>query len=172
MLSRWVELGAPLMPILGYSHAYVGSKQIEPGEYRRLFHGSSLHEPGDVKRSLGLPPKGNDLDLLNHVRQVGGGSTSAFRGSTQLFCSPDGEAGAALWGDWVYEVVNYRGYELNTVLDGRFPLPSGIFGGNPMYGEQEVAIPAEVPMSNIDAVARVDSGPRGKRPSYLADWRP
>lgn len=158
--------------ILGYTHAFVGPTQVTPSIFERLFHGTNLHKPSDVRQSKGLPARGSDLDLVHHVQQASNGTASAFRGTTQLFCSPDGEAGAALWGDWVYEVTLYPGYELNSLLEGRVRLFNGLFGGNPMYGEQEVAIPAEVPLARIECVARVVSGDRGKRPAYLADWSP
>lgn len=69
-------------------------------------------------------------------------------------------AGAALWGRYIYEICEYPGYDLVTLFEGKIPCPTG-FRGLLMHGEQEIAIPAEVPMRQITRAGTVKTNTRG-----------
>jgi hypothetical protein len=115
--------------------------------YSVLYHGTDEH-PHNSARVSGLPAKGTDLELLHHAEPPPGITpNSAFRRRTQYVLSMLHDAGAALWGRWVYEVSAYPGYDLVTLLDGRIPCPGG-FRGVTMPAEQEIAIPAQVPRTH------------------------
>lgn len=130
-----------------------------------LYYGSDRDQPADVF-AKGLEARGNNTDLLNHVKE---GPDRAFRGTTREVIQPDGSAGAGAWakeGGWVYEIDGVRGWDANRSLDGRVPKPDGTFGGNPMYGEHEVSILAGVPPSRIKrAIPMVEKNGR-----LMPDW--
>ncbi|MFZ0548631.1 MAG: hypothetical protein WAM60_24490, partial [Candidatus Promineifilaceae bacterium] len=128
---------------------YINGKPFEPTSYGRVFHGTEL--PPEIVVREGLPEKGSNWDLLNHVKQ---GPDSALRGATTEVFTPDRSAGAGKWGEWVYEIRGMPSWDTNALLEGRVKTP-GEFKGNPMYGELEQAIPARVPAENIVRVAHI-----------------
>lgn len=135
------------------------------------WHGT--HEvPPAVAFEQGLPARGTNVDLINHV-EAGGGS--AFRGTTPFPMSPDRQAGAALWageGGFVYDVRGVPTWDTNALLQGRRPVAGGLggYGGNLMAGEIESAIPARVPRENIAGAYPVLEGRGGSL--RLGDYIP
>lgn len=149
------------MSILGYNYALCLGARIKPGRYSILYHGTDRH-PHNSVRTAGLPRKGTDLELLRHAEPpYEAQSNSAFRGTTQFLLSALRDAGAALWGQFIYEVSDYPGYDIEALLNGRIPCPGG-FRGVLMQGEQEIAIPAEVPLPNVTKAGRVKANSRGQ----------
>jgi hypothetical protein len=152
--------------ILGYDYALCLGKIVKPKNFGLLYHGTDDHPPGFV-RVGGLPSKGTDLELWHHAEPPPGNQgKSAFRGSTQLLISTLQDAGAALWGKWVYEVQSYPGYDVAAELEGKIPCPGG-FRGVLMSAEQEIAIPAEVPVLSISNAGEVRRNSRGL---FIVHW--
>lgn len=158
------------MSILGYNFALCVGIRVTPLIFERLYHGTDAHEPVSVGVA-GLPPRGPDIELLHHAEPPPGNTgDSAFRGCTQSFISMLQDSGAALWGQWIYEIRNYPGYDVVSLLEGRIRCPGG-FRGVVMTAEQEIAIPAEVPLGNISRAGVVRSNTRGQTVvDFITPW--
>lgn len=137
-----------------------------------LFHGTDT--PPEVVFQHGLPTRGNNTKLLDHAQQA---PDSAFRGTTRQILSPDGEQGAGQWAGengYVYKIDGTPSWDVNAKLDGKVRLPDGSYTGNPMRGEAEQAILANVPTERIVGAykmrlldsGRLVPGPMIPNPSY------
>jgi hypothetical protein len=138
-------------------------KEIPPTVYGgELFHGTS-EIPPEVAFEKGLPGRGGNTKLLDHILQPG---DSAFRGTT-TYISPEGRTGAAAWATeegWVYKIDGTPSWDLNAELQGRVPKPDGTFGNNPMPGEHEQAVLANIPRERIIGAMKISE--RGHRLVY------
>lgn len=132
--------------------ATVNGKEVPATRYDVLHHGTT---ESDLRVTLeevlknGLPPRGTNRDLENHVK---GGKDSAFRGGTILPATPDGQGGAVQWageGGIVFKLRRVWGWDANKELAGRVRTPAG-FTGNPASGEHEISLLSEQPGSNIE----------------------
>ncbi len=125
-------------------------KQIPPSAWGGTkYHGSRL--PPEQVFESGLPARGEDTRLLEHVEQRG---DSALLGTTEYALSPDGSRGAGRWaedGGWVYQIDGMPSWDMNASLEGRVPRPDGTYGGNPMPGEHEHAMLGGVSRERIVA---------------------
>src|ERR1700733_7161608 len=155
----------------GYDHALVNGSEVAPTRYPNLFYGCHNPTPAAVEAANGLPAKGSNLELIDHAEPPPGrANDSAFRGCTEMYLSPFGDAGAALWGPWVYHIGDYPGYDINRLLEGRIPTPGG-FRSPIMPAELEVAVPAGVPMANLRRVGEVQTNAWGRpKVTWLLDW--
>ena len=137
--------------------AYIRGKPCKPTAYGTIYHGNDI-TPQQVLEAGGLPAKGNNWDLINHVEEMATRDnphgTSAFRGGTRLQLSPDRQAGAALWGKYIYKIKGMPTWDINQLMEGQRG-DTGNFSGNIMRGELENAFPARVPIENIEAYAEV-----------------
>jgi RHS repeat-associated protein len=148
--------------------AIVNGKQIAPGPARTYYHGAKDVAPSEALTN-GLPARGANRDLLNHVEE---GPDSGFRGATQLPSDPVNQGGAAYWvgeGGWVYK-VRARAWDTNQLLEGRVKTGGGEYRGNLMHGENEFAIDAQIPASQIEAYGQVVTNSRGQL--YVKEWIP
>lgn len=120
------------------------------------YHGTSLYEPDVVFRS-GIPKKGNDRRLLEHVL---GNPTSAFRGTTvSPVVSPCGQ-GATFWAGvdgWVYLLEALPSWNVEKELQGQVPRPGG-FGDCPMQAEVEHAVPSRIEAGRVVRAGKVHPG--------------
>jgi hypothetical protein len=158
------------MPPIGYEYAFVNGEPVNPTRYKLLYHGTDSPTVDEARSGGGLAAKGDDLELIHHAEPLAGASRqSAFRGTVQVPLSAILDSGAALWGRWVYQITDYPGYDINSLLQGRIPTPGG-FRGPLMRGEQEIAIPAEVPLVNIALAGEVIQGSRGPKVQWLENW--
>jgi len=113
------------------------------------------------------PPRGSGRGLLEHVEEH---PDSAFRGATRDISTQGGQ-GAAAWardGGTVLEVTGVPGWDANAQLQGRVRRGAG-FGGNLMFGEGEISIPAHIPP---EAVRRFGHVTEIRPRRYRVDWRP
>jgi hypothetical protein len=152
---------------VGFSCAYLGNVEFKPIIFDVLFHGTDDFPPDLVRTKFdGLPSRGRNLDLLNHVEPLSAGhNDSAFRGATLHFQTPTKDAGAALWTSdgWVYEIHDFPGYDINQIFEGRISDGMGRFRGSKYSGELEIAIPARVKLENIKRYCSFAQGRRGFR---------
>jgi hypothetical protein len=154
----------------GYDYASVNGTQVVPLRYPLLYHGAETPTPAEVEAAGGLPAKGKNVDLIAHAEPPPGApDDSAFRGCTVHLLFPSGDAGAALWGSWVFEIRNFPGYDINTELQGRIPTVGG-FRGPLMHAELEIAVPAEVPLRHLSQAGEVRGNSRGKRVKRILGW--
>lgn len=147
--------------IRGYSYAMIGAKRVNPLQYECLYHGTDFETPESVEIYQGLPERGDNIDLLNHVEPppLGckeEGNNSAFRG-TVLFPNFPAcfELGASFWageGGWVYLIKNWIGYDTNQIFEGNVPDGRGGYRGALRPGECEIVTTARVPLQNISNV--------------------
>lgn len=104
--------------------------------------------------------RGSDIDLIRHTEPPPAWPVaSAFIGTVPFPKAPGYDAGAVYWADeggWVYHIDSWPGYDLNALLDGKIPDGMGGYRGPKHCGEQEVAIPAPVPMQSIRRVGIVE----------------
>jgi hypothetical protein len=121
-----------------------GTKVRPTARGGRLYHGTSDVDPKEAFSS-GLPVRGRNLSLEDHVNQKG---DSALRGAAPMPQFPTGKGGPADWGEYVYEIDGVPSWDANQLLQGRVRRPGG-FGGNLMTAEVEQAIPGYVPPSKI-----------------------
>lgn len=139
--------------------AKIAGKPFQPtARGGTLYHGTGA-EPTEVFEK-GLGARGPNTDLENHV---GGAKDTAYRGATSMRITPDGRGGAAHWADedgWVYVIDGTPSWDTNKLLQGRVRSPMGGFGGNPVHGELEHAIPAQIPPERIRGAYRVLPGTR------------
>jgi len=157
----------------GVEYALINGKKVFPQTHSRLFHGGSKSTLGypegmpakEVAANIykdGLPARGNNIDLAEHAN---GADDRAFRGTTTMAQTPDGQAGAVLWADeggLVVELKNVKGYDVNQLLGGRVKKPDGTFGGNSMMGEQEIAVPGAISPEQIESISVVVRNARGQ----------
>lgn len=157
----------------GEDYALVGGHKVKPIVYDRLYHGTDRATLGldqnmpakDVAAKIyaeGLPGRGSNIDLIQHANGAG---DRAFRGTTILRGTAEGQAGAVLWADeggFVIELKNVKGYDVNSALEGRVQKFDGSFGGNPMHGEIEIAVPGRVKPEQVDTVYEVVADARGR----------
>lgn len=137
-----------------------------------LYYGTSEITP-EVAFEKGLPGRGGNTKLLDHVHQH---EDTAFRGTTRFPISPDGDAGAGAWagdGGWVYKIDGTPSWDVNAELQGRVSRPDGTYGGNPVSGEQEQAVLANIPRERIvgamqmhERNGRLVPGPLKPNPHY------
>ena len=129
-------------------------KLVSPNVYGGELHYGTDSITPEVAFEKGLPGRGDNTDLLQHVHQA---SDSAFRGTTRHIFDSDG-GGAGQWAGengWVYKIDGTPSWDLNAQLDGRVPRPDGSFAGNPMYGEHEQAVLANIPRERIVGAIRI-----------------
>ncbi|MGZ2745658.1 hypothetical protein [Burkholderia stagnalis] len=157
----------------GEQYAVVNGVKIKPLLYDKLYHGAdratlgvdgqmSAKEVAAKIYAEGLPGRGNNIDLVEHA---GGAHDRAFRGTTVMMMTPDGQAGAILWADeggFVIELKNVKGYDVNAALEGRVRKPDGSFGGNAVHGEVEIAVPGRIKPEQVEAVYEVVMSRSGK----------
>lgn len=109
----------------------------------------------EVAFTQGLPIKGSCIDLLWHASK---GYGSRFRGTTSfLMVSEKLGQGAMCWADvggWVYELDNIPGWDVEKLLFGIVPTPTG-FTGAPFPGELEGAIDSRIPPHMIRRAGQV-----------------
>ena len=137
-----------------------GGEAILPTSHSGGYHGT-CDVPPEVALEKGLPHRGDDWRLYEHAVAS---SDSAFRGTTSVLYDPVCGGGAAAWagdGGWVYDVRGVPTWDVNASLDGRVPRPFGGYTGNLMVGENELAIPAEVPPEKIKRYGKVLEDHRG-----------
>ncbi len=157
--------------IPGYTFATLADKiVVKPQTQIDVYHGTSSVTQQECNALNGLPAKGKDIDLIRHIEPPPNrAEASAFIGTVQFPVSPAHDAGAAYWagdGGWVYHIREWPGYDIDRLLQGRIPDGKGGYRNPLMYGEQEVAIPARVPMKKIEKVGRV----RMARGGPVVDW--
>ncbi len=153
--------------------AMVNGKKVFPRTYGELYHGTDKATLGyadsvpleqvaaDIYKK-GLPARGQNIDLAQHAAGV---DDRAFRGTTTMLQSPDGQAGAVLWADeggLVVKIKNAKGYDVNELLEGRVKKPDGTFGGNAVHGEQEIAVPGAVKPEQVEMVYKVRKSAHGR----------
>lgn len=136
------------------------------------FHGTTLYSPDEVLKS-GIPPKGSDRKLLEHVR---GNSASAFRGTTVFPNTSYSGQGAAYWagdGGWIYEIEEVPSWNVEKELEGKVPIPGG-YGNCPIPAELESAIPASVAPDRVIQAFTVRSGRviHGNQMYLVSPWIP
>ena len=151
-----------LSSIPGYRFATIlDLDQVTPELQFNVYHGTSLVTADICEKMNGLPARGKDIELTRHVEPTSGREQeSAFVGTVRFPVAPGYDAGAAFWagaGGWVYHINEWPGYDINMVLEGRIPDGKGGFRGPLLTGEQEIAIPARVPRSNIVKIGVVQS---------------
>lgn len=144
-------------------------RDVDPDHYLGGFHGTCQVAPS-VALKRGLPRRGGDWRLKEHAEQS---FCSAFRGCTLVVSDPVTGNGAAYWageGGWVYEIRGVPSWDVNVQLEGRVRTPIGTYRGNLMHGEQEIAVPAQVPSQRIKAYGRVVADGAGRL--AVRDWIP
>jgi hypothetical protein len=139
--------------------ALMGGRAVAPtARGGNLYHGASGSDMSPtVVFEHGMPARGPNVDIESHV---GGARDTAFRGTTTMPMTPDGEAGAAHWageGGWVYQIDGTPSWDANQLMQGRVRTPGG-FGGNPMRGELESLVPAGIPRERIRGAYPVVAG--------------
>lgn len=142
-------------------------RKVKPDNHRGGFHGTTLVDPS-VALKQGLPRRGDDRRLKEHAEQKG---CSAFRGCTLVPSDPASGNGAAYWagkGGWVYEIRGVPSWDVNSQLVGRVKGAGGAYRGNLMSGENEIAVPAEVPPQRIKAYGKVEQGRSGRL--FVKTW--
>lgn len=134
-----------------------------------VYHGSSTFSPTELTGADGLPLRGNDIDLIRHIEPpTTRAEESAFRGTVPFPSYPAITGSAVDWageGGWIFQVSDWRGYDVNAELEGRIPDGKGGFRG-PLMEEQEIAIPARVPARFVTRVGKVKRG----RIGLVVDW--
>ena len=150
----------------GEEYALVNGAKVKPLLYETLYHGADRATLGfdaqtpakDVAAKIyaeGLPGRGDNIDLIEHAANA---HDRAFRGTTLMMKTPDGQAGAILWADeggFVIKLKNVKGYDVNEALEGRVLKPDGTFGGNAVHGEVEIAVPGRIKPEQVELVYEV-----------------
>lgn len=148
--------GIPFEPTMMNGHGFHGMRVPEGSTVEDLFN-------------AGLPLKGTNLDLINHVK---GGEDTAFRGTAPFLVSPQKEFGGPLYwaeeGGIVVEIEGAPMFDTNQLLEGRIASATGRFGGNPYTAEAENAVLADVKPENIKRIAFVEEGRGGNL--KLGEW--
>ena len=147
---------------------------IRPDSYMGGFHGTNI-APDQVIKDRGFTARGSmeDWRLQEHAESQSA-PASAFRGTTPIVASPEGDGGAAYWADqggWVYEIQGVPTWGVNANLDGRIQRPDGSYRDNLMRGEMENAVPAEIPIECIARWGQVQEFPtNGKLYVPSTNW--
>lgn len=171
--TTWKPEPKVVAGVPGEEFAIVNGKKVFPKTYGELYHGTTKATLGYAESTpleqvaadiykKGLPARGKNIDLVEHAA---GADDRAFRGTTTMLQTPDGQAGAVLWADeggLVVKIKNAKGYDVNAALEGRVKRPDGTFGGNPVHGEIEVAVPGEVKPEQVEKVYKVVKTPSGR----------
>ncbi|MDM5182261.1 hypothetical protein PO883_34410, partial [Massilia sp. DJPM01] len=159
----------------GVEFAMVNGTKIVPQNYSQLYHGTnnsylglpSSMTPAQVAKELfanGLPARGKNIDLIEHaLKNV---DDRAFRGTTQVPLTQEQNAGAAFWADEggvVIEIKGASGYDVNAALEGRVWSVNKGYGGNPSFGEQEIAVAGAIAPNMISRVGVVQLDARTGR---------
>ena len=125
---------------------------IEPSLTNQpLFHGVNMTWD-EIANTGGLPMKGTDIDLLNHLN---GGPNSAFRGTNLWADSPLANGnGPVSWAGEGGTVVKIDGsripsYDANSLTSGSVRNFDGSFSDHMWTGEAEFPIHAQVPLDSI-----------------------
>lgn len=142
-------------------------REARPDHYGGGFHGTTQVQP-TVALKQGLPQRGADWRLKEHSEQKG---CSAYRGCTLVASEPITGNGAAYWagkGGWVYEIRGVPSWNVNRQLEGRVKTIQGMYRGNLMHGENEIAIPARVPSERIKAYGQVEEDSSGRL--FVKTW--
>jgi hypothetical protein len=141
-------------------------KTIEPAASNEtLYHGNKMSWD-EIVEAKGLPEKGTNTDLLNHLD---GGENSAFRGTTRSADSPLGDGnGPVGWAGEGGTVVKIDGtripnYDTNAITSGQIQRYDGRFVDHRFIGEAEFPIHARVPIESISHYGVVVEVPRGLR---------
>jgi hypothetical protein len=158
-------------------------RQIPPTSYAGGYHAPG--EPISVEEAFekGLPARGSDWRLLEHVQprseaampELGG---SAFRGTTATPSSIGDMSGqgAADWageGGIIFEIRNVPTWHVEQALEGQIKDPNGLFGGKLLVKpEVESAVPARVPPECIVRAGKVSLFPNGRLGVRPGDWIP
>ncbi len=163
----------PYTNIPGYLHATVGDTIVKPQTCGVRHHGTNTITEQDFEINRGLPAKGSDIDLIRHVEPPPQRKEeSAFRGTTPFPRSPiDDRTGAIYWagdGGFLYQIQNWKGYNISELLDGRIKNGMGMFRSPHMTAEHETAVPARVPAEFIKRIGRVSENDHGQP---IVKWR-
>jgi hypothetical protein len=137
-------------------------KAIKSAGYADLYHGSADLDEAEVAES-GLPARGNDRRLFNHVepQEPGDAANSAFRSATPYLRSPaDDGQGAMNWAGESGLVVHYTAHHVDPgkELEGRIRMPNGRFRSPLTRGEGERTTEARIPQQHIKRWGRVTDG--------------
>ena len=164
----------------GVEFAKVNGNKVYPQTYSQLYHGTdnatlglpssmSTNEAAQQIYANALPARGTNIDLIEHT--INNAPDRAFRGTTVTPISQERNAGAAYWageGGLVIEIKGARGYDVNAALEGRV-MQNGRYGGNPKFGEQEIAVPGVVSPGMISRIGVPVVKPNGQ---LTIDWLP
>jgi hypothetical protein len=138
----------------------VGDKVVPSLNIPKTYYGSDLPPSSVVDTGAGFEARTGTRDLYAHQA----GLPSEFRGTSENL---QVAAGFAQEGQWVYELRDVRGYDLNQALQGRVG-PPGSKSGSMVPGEQEIAVESRIPVERIARYGQVVSSPSGKL--YVKDW--
>lgn len=160
--------------IPGYEFATIrDANKVQPQKQLDVYHGTAYVTSEQCQREDGLPFKGMDIDLVRHVEPPPSAeSNSAFIGTVSFPSYPGTNAGAAYWADeggWVYHIVDWPGYDINLLLNMQIPDGRGGFRGPLMPGEQEIALPARIPLAHISKIGLVNRKRGGLAVDFI--WR-
>lgn len=150
------------MSICGLETAIAIKKEVASQYYELLYHGTNAIDDEDVElvKKNGLPARGTNRDLLQHIEPNGVYAPSAFRGSSALLGK------ATQWATGsnpvVFYITGFRGYDVMEHLGQEIETPGGF--RDPVMKECEIVIPAEVPLKYLLRYATVTHG--WKRPQY------
>jgi hypothetical protein len=173
-----VKLEGSSAAVAGVEFATVNGNKVYPQTYGRLYHGTnnatlglpssmSTNEVAQQIYANGLPARGTNIDLIEHA--LNNAPDRAFRGTTAVPLSQEKNAGAAYWADdggLVIEMKGVRGYDVNAALDGRV-MQNGRYGGNPKFGEQEIAVPGAI---SPEMITRIGVPGRTSRGTQTINW--
>lgn len=155
------------MVIPGFDFATAAGTVVQPQTFAVLWHGSSTETLENFRAQRGLPARGTDIELIHHVEpETIANPDTAFRGTVPFPLSPDKQSGACLWAQdngLIFQIRDFPGYDINALLEGRIPDGKGGYRSPRYAGEQEIAIPARVPITYVAYIGRVQEGSRGFR---------
>lgn len=124
-------------------------RDVEPEPYGMLNYGTDQIGIDQAFES-GIPLKGHDRRLLEHVR---GNKQSAFRGTTALpNINPERGQGAVCWagvGGWVYQIGPMRGWNPEKLMPAQRDL-----------GEVETSVPSRIEPHQIYKAGQVEQSAR------------
>lgn len=138
-------------------------KLFPPTSYLGGFHGVDSSTDIDKVFQHGLPARGSNFRIFEHVFGLSG-ANSAFRGTTAspLISNLGGlQAGAAHWagdGGWVLEIRDVPTWGVDEASQADVPVFGIVYTG--IQGECEYAIPAEVHNYRVYRAAPVSMGRR------------
>jgi hypothetical protein len=112
------------------------------------WHGNTV-TPTQLRAVGGFKAKGTNGDLYEHM--LARGKPSQYMGTTRIAQTHKGGLGAAAWADeggWVYHVEADEAWDIERVYSENQHLVQGSTG-NPVAGEMEVAVRANIPWERI-----------------------